>query len=169
MITSEDVLLSSVYHKSQHSSIKASLPAYCGLLCSSTARSDCCLLCCALAKHSLKSTVCLASATFHAPAFSFSFYFPPWHPVLPQKAWHSFALFIYSVAWKGRGESGRNWSCVNPLTIKVLGKVAIMHIKNSRYPHKGESWLWALDDAHWTPLATVCPVEGSCKSWICVT
>lgn len=106
---------------------------------------------------SLKSAVCLAPATSHAPAFSF--YFPARHPVLPQKARHSFALFIYSATWKGRGESGRNRSCVNPLTVKVLGKVAFTHIKNSGYPHKGESWLLVLADAHWTPLATVCPVE----------
>lgn len=85
MITSEHVLLSSVYHKSQCLSIKASLPAYCILLYSSIAYHDFFLLCCTTAKQLLKSTVYLSPARFHAPEFCFSLYFPPLLPVPPWK------------------------------------------------------------------------------------
>lgn len=131
MITSEDVLLSSVYHKSQCLSIKASLPAYCILLYSSIGYNDYFLLCCTIAKQLLKSTVYLPPARFHAPAFFFfPFYFPPWLPVLPLEGLHSLVSHLLCGLKGESGEQGRNCSCINPVEHQMLvGKAAFMHIK----------------------------------------
>lgn len=97
MIIPEDVLLSSVYHKSWCLPIKSSLPDYCILLCSSIVYNDFFLFCHAVAR--VIEICCVHTpARLCAPAFIFccSPPSPPSISLYCPRNYHAATLPIYS-------------------------------------------------------------------------
>lgn len=130
MIIPEDVLLSSVYHKSWYLPIKSSLPDYCILLCSSIVYNDFFLFCHAVAR--VIEICCVHTpARLCAPAFIFCCSPPPalQLPVLPQKLSCCYPSHLFWCFKAENRKSGGDWSWINPEELQMSAdKKATKHI-----------------------------------------